>query len=106
VLAHPERCLAIQKHPALLDEARLDGALVQIVGPSLFGQGPSAISSAAWGLIDAGRADLLASDAHREYSSRVQMGPIGDLVRQRYGEAALEALTITNPRRLLRPRAQ
>ena len=106
VLAHPERCLAVQRHPALLDEARLDGALVQIVGPSLLGQSPSAISSTAWGLIDSGRADLLASDAHREYSSRVQMGPIGDLVRQRYGAATLEALTVTNPRRLLEPRAQ
>jgi protein-tyrosine phosphatase len=106
VLAHPERCLAVQKRPALLDEARLDGALVQIVGPSLFGPSPSGISATAWGLIDSGRADLLASDAHREHSSRVQLGPIGDLVQQRYGAAALEALTVTNPLRLLRPRAQ
>ena len=106
VLAHPERCVALQKRPALLDEARLDGALVQIVGPSLFGRSPSEIGTAAWNLIDSGRADLLASDAHREYSSRVQMGPIGDLVRRRYGAAALEALTVTNPLRLLRPRPQ
>jgi protein-tyrosine phosphatase len=106
VLAHPERCLAIQRHPAILDEARQAGALVQIVGPSLFGQSRSAISSAAWSLIDSGRADLLASDAHREHSSRVQLGPIGDLVSQRYGAAALEALTVTNPLRLLEPAAQ
>jgi protein-tyrosine phosphatase len=106
VLAHPERCLAVQSRPAILDEARLDGALIQIVGPSLFGHSRSAISSTAWSLIDSGRADLLASDAHREHSSRVQLGPIGDLVEQRYGAPALEALTVTNPRRLLRPPAQ
>lgn len=106
VLAHPERCLAVQERPALLDEARLDGALVQVVGPSLLAQSRPAITTTAWALIDSGRADLLASDAHREYSSRVQLGPIGDLVRQRYGAAALEALTVTNPLRLLEPRAQ
>ncbi len=106
VFAHPERCVAVQKRPGILDEGRRAGGFVQIVGPSLIAQGPSTVTTAAWGLIDSGRADLLASDAHRPYGPRVQLGPLGDLVSQRYGAASLEALTITNPRRLLTPRPQ
>jgi protein-tyrosine phosphatase len=106
VFAHPERCVAVQKQPEIVDDARAAGALLQIVGPSLLAQHRPAVRAAAWSLLESGRADLLASDAHREYSSRVQLGPIGDLVRQRYGALALEALTVTNPLRLLAPRAQ
>jgi protein-tyrosine phosphatase len=106
VLAHPERCVAVQKRPHIVDEARAAGALLQIVGPSLLAQHRPGVRTAAWSLIESGRADLLASDAHREYSSRVQLGPIGELVRQRYGSAALEALTVTNPLRLLAPSTQ
>ena len=102
VFAHPERCLAVQKKPGILDEARAAGALVQVVAPSLLTQSHRGIAAAAWGLIDSGRADLLASDAHRPYGNRIQLGLIGDLVSQRYGGPVLEALTVGNPARLLR----
>jgi len=101
VFAHPERCLAVQKRPGILDEARAAGALVQVVGPSLLTQRHRSVAATAWGLIDSGRADLLASDAHRPYGARPQLGPIGDLVSRRYGASVLETLTVTNPARLL-----
>jgi len=103
VFAHPERCVAVQERPTILDEARAAGALVQVVAASILMQKRNSVTAAAWNLIDSGRADLLASDAHRPYGTRLQLGPIGDLVRRRYGASVLETLMVTNPARLLRP---
>lgn len=105
VFAHPERCHAVQRRPELLDEPRAAGALVQIVGPSLLTGRDRSVTTAAWNLLDAGRADLLATDAHTARGTRTQLAPLGDLVARRYGHAAVEQLTLTNAWRLLGRRA-
>ena len=105
VFAHPERCHAVQRRPELLDEPRVAGALVQIVGPSLLTGRDGSVTTAAWNLLDAGRADLLATDAHTARGTRTHLRPLGDLVARRFGHAAVERLTLTNALRLLDPRA-
>jgi protein-tyrosine phosphatase len=105
VFAHPERCHAVQRRPELLDEPRAAGALVQIVAPSLLMGRDRSVTNAAWNLLDAGRADLLATDAHTAHGTRTQLRPLGDLVARRYGHEAVEQLTLTNARKLFGRRA-
>ncbi len=100
IVAHPERCRAVQRRPALLDAARSEGALVQIVAPSLIGAWGDAVVAAAWRLLDTGRADLLASDSHGRRSPP-RLAAAAQLVADRLGERVSHALTDARPRLVL-----
>jgi protein-tyrosine phosphatase len=99
VFAHPERCRAVRSRPRVLDAARSAGALVQVVVRSL-GRPTRADAGAAWDLLDAGRVDLIASDAHRA-ADGAALGSALEEVGRRYGGAALAALIDSAPARLL-----
>lgn len=101
VVAHPERCRAVQLRPALIDRLRESGGLVQIVAPSLTGSAEAPVGRTAWGLIEDGRADVVASDGHRPESSRLRLGTIAELVAGRVGTATATELFVNGPRRLL-----
>jgi protein-tyrosine phosphatase len=105
VFAHPERCLALQSAPRLLGDARAGGALLQTVASSLAGRWGSRIALAAWGLLDAGVIDLLASDSHSPRATANLQRAV-DLVRDRYGADALEELVERRPAEMLRRPAQ
>ena len=101
IFGHPERCRAVQRQPEALRELRDNGALVQVVAPSLLGRwGPEA-SATAWELIDQGLVDLLASDAHGFLRRRPHLRAAADLVAERFGDDIRAALTERTPRRLL-----
>ena len=101
IFAHPERCLAIQRDPALVDDVRSAGAMVQVVATSLVGRADRKVATAAWELLDARRVDLLGTDAHRPRLPQIQLGPVASLVARRYGDDVVQALTKTNPARIL-----
>jgi protein-tyrosine phosphatase len=101
VLAHPERCRALHRHPAAFDPLRAEGALVQVVAPSLLGRWGRAVEAAAWRLVDTGRADLLASDAHGASRRRPHLREVCDLVAERLGVAVVGELTERAPAALL-----
>lgn len=101
VFAHPERCIAVQTDQTVLDEARAVGALIQIVAPSLAGRWGGGVWRTGWALVASGRADLLASDAHRVSASSPQLAAVAALVEQRCGRSVREELTQLAPRRLL-----
>jgi protein-tyrosine phosphatase len=101
VFAHPERCRAVQQQPTLLDGARSDGALVQVVASSLIPSATAAVGLTGWALIEAGRVDLVASDAHRPDSRRLDLGPLHDEIARRYGTPAAAELLSQAPARLL-----
>ncbi len=85
----------------MIDAARSAGALVQVVARSL-GEGSSrAVASAAWALLDSGRADLIASDAHRAEHADTTLPHALEAVGERYGAEALDALTVEAPARLI-----
>ena len=101
VLAHPERCRAVQESPAVLDPLRAAGAQVQVVAPSLTGRWGERTQAAAWALIGSARADLLASDAHDMRTRPCEVRAAQALVVERLGESHWELLTGDGPRRLL-----
>ena len=98
VLAHPERCRAVQRRLGVLDPLRAEGALLQVVAPSLIGRwGPEA-EATAWRLVDTGRADLLGSDAHGARRRRPHLREACDLVAARLGDGVAAELTERRPR--------
>ena len=100
VLAHPERSRAVHRDPRFLDSFRSDGALIQIVAPSLLGRWGRETEAAAWRLVDTGRADLLASDAHGARRRRPHLRRVCELIAARLGRPLVDELTLTKPRLL------
>jgi protein-tyrosine phosphatase len=101
IFAHPERCRALRRRPNLVDAIRRRGALLQVVAPSLLGRWGNDVATAAWRLIDTGRADLLASDAHGARRRSVALGEAAALVRARLGNAVARELTERRPASVL-----
>jgi protein-tyrosine phosphatase len=101
VLAHPERCRAVERDPELLDGPRERGALVQVVSPSLGGEARSDVGRTAWSLIGSDRADLVASDAHRPDGTRLELGALREVIAARAGAARATELLVDAPARLL-----
>jgi protein-tyrosine phosphatase len=101
IFAHPERCLAVQRRPACVDGGRRNGSLVQVVAPSLVGRWGPAAGAAAWRLVDSGRADLVASDAHSCGRRRPYLREAAALIARRLGQSTADDLTRRNPRLVL-----
>jgi protein-tyrosine phosphatase len=106
IFGHPERCVAARSQPRLLDEARAEGALVQVVASSLTGRFGSETEEAAWRLLEAGSVDLLASDAHRPRREGPHLEHAVVLVAERLGMDALDRLTERAPAQILGASAQ
>jgi protein-tyrosine phosphatase len=102
IFGHPERSRAVQRHPTLLEAARRDGALVQVVAPSLLGRWGRVVASAAWRLIGAGWVDLLASDAHGARRRGVHLAEASELVAARIGAKAVGDMTQRTPSLVVR----
>jgi protein-tyrosine phosphatase len=101
VFAHPERSRALQRSLEPLADARGAGAVVQVVAPSLLGRWNETVADTAWRIVDAGLADLLASDAHGIARRRVHLGEAADEVGHRYGHEAARRLTASAPARVV-----
>ena len=84
VLAHPERCAEVTTHPERLAAFSARGWLLALNAQSLDGGHGAAAHAAAWRLLDAGAADLVASDAHSD-GRPPQLDWAYDLVASRYG---------------------
>jgi protein-tyrosine phosphatase len=97
IFAHPERCHAVQHRPSCLDAGRRNGSLVQVVAPSLVGRWGRAAGAAGWRLVDSGRADLIASDAHGSVWRQPHLRQAVALVSQRLGASVAAELTERNP---------
>ena len=101
VLAHPERGRSLRRHLDELQTLRNAGAVVQIVAPSLLGDAGRGVTATAWELLEAGLADLLASDAHGSWRSPALFSEAAGVVAERLGDDLRRALTRTNPGALL-----
>ncbi len=64
IITHPERNIAIQQKPALLNDLVRAGCLVQITAGSLTGDFGSRVQGCAHRLLGAGMAHLVSTDAH------------------------------------------
>jgi protein-tyrosine phosphatase len=108
VFAHPERWLANRHAIDVLDELCSRGAWLQVVAASLVGSSRPEVWETAWELVASGRADVVASDAHRAGGRRVQLRALADLLDSRAGPSRRRDLLEDAPGRLLAglPRAE
>jgi protein-tyrosine phosphatase len=97
IFGHPERARGILRRTGVLDYVRRQGALLQVVAPSLIGRWGDDVATAAWRLVDTGRADLLASDAHGARRRRCHLRRAAELVRMRLGANVAAELTERGP---------
>jgi len=100
IFAHPERCRALARGFAPLDDVRRDGALIQVVATSLTGRWGAEIHATAWRLVDTGRADLIGSDAHHGRHGTV-LRRAAELVEDRLGENTKRELTELRPKLII-----
>jgi protein-tyrosine phosphatase len=101
ILAHPERCRAVQRDVRVLDDARAVGALVQVVAPSMVGRWGADVEATAWALLATRRVDLVASDAHGTERRRSYLDVAARLVADRLGPTIAVELTERRPRAVL-----
>lgn len=101
IFAHPERCKAVQREIGLVDEVREHGAVIQVVAPSLIGRWGADVAGAAWRLVETGRADLVASDAHGVRRRRVHLRHAATLIERSLGFDVVDLLLERNPRKVL-----
>ncbi len=89
VLAHPERCVEIQRHPELVVPFAAEGALVCFNGDSFTGLHDAATERCAWRLLELGVGDLVASDAHRRARPSLLHEAVEAIAARYGGERAL-----------------
>ena len=101
LLAHPERNAEVQARPELLEPLVEGGTLVHLTAASVDGRLGSRAKRCAHGLIEAGLAHVIASDAHtpgiRAAGMSAAAAEVGD-------EALARWLTLDVPRALLEER--
>jgi protein-tyrosine phosphatase len=102
IFAHPERSAAVRGDFSGLDEARAGGALVQVLASSLAHRRGSNVAEGASALLDTGRADLFASDAHGARGTASRLRSILDAMTKRYGADAVDRLTKVRPAEILK----
>jgi protein-tyrosine phosphatase len=101
IFAHPERCRAVARDSTALLAAQDAGAIVQVVATSLSGAWGRSVAQTAIGLVTSGRADLIATDAHRPGHTSRRLEDVLNRLTQRIGQEEVRRLTTEGPRALL-----
>jgi protein-tyrosine phosphatase len=102
LIGHPERCAPLMEDPDAIAAERRAGALLQVNGSSLLGRHGDAARAGGLELLRTGRADLIASDAHRPSRPPVLSGAVEAVIAAGMPRGDAEALVSAVPRALLR----
>jgi len=98
VLAHPERLPFLDNLGAV--QGLLDrGALLQVTAEAVLADSPAGHRARAW--LDRDWVAAVATDSHSLRRRAPRLSPVRDFLRRRLGEDVAEALTSTNPERIL-----
>jgi len=101
VLTHPERLTWIESHYS--DICALDemGVVVQITAGSIIGKFGERAQYWSERMLDEGRVDIIASDAHNTRSRPPGLTPARDVIAIRLDDAAATRMVLDNPKRIL-----
>ena len=101
IIAHPERNYSLIRSPEALLPLLTKNVYVQITAGSITGDFGRDIAYCANFLLDSGKVDLIASDAHSSRGRRPLLSPAAKTVRDRLGKAVSERLVRKNPESVL-----
>lgn len=104
IISHPERHRFIRAHMERVAEWIELGAVCQVTAGSLVGEFGGDAESAAWRLIGAGLAQVVASDAHDVTRRPPRMTGAAVAIERRLGYAAARRVCLENPLRILQVR--
>lgn len=85
VIAHPERYDCVKRNPALAQQWRRNGCVLQLNGGSLYGQFGELCRQTAVQLVDEGWFDVFGSDAHDPDCRVPGMEPARSYLTERFG---------------------
>lgn len=95
IVAHPERNLAVQHNPGLVEAMRASGALMQGTAQCFLSEDGVSNHRAfklAWSLLEQGKLDVIASDAHNTTTRPPGLLEAYERIAGKYGDEVSEAL--------------
>jgi protein-tyrosine phosphatase len=101
ILTHPERLTWIENHYDLICDLDEAGVAIQLTAASVIGKFGKRARYWSERLLDEGRADLLASDAHNVIYRPPGLSRAREAVAERCGETVAHLLTQANGRTVL-----
>jgi protein-tyrosine phosphatase len=103
VLAHPERLLDFQQDPALLEQLRWQGILLQVNASAVIGARRAPAAKLARNLCASGLASVVASDGHRGQQWRpvTELGQAREALSKLVDGVATETMLESTPARIL-----
>jgi protein-tyrosine phosphatase len=102
LIGHPERCAPLMRSDDAVAAERRAGARLQVNGSSLIGRHGAGARAWAIDLLRSGRADVIASDAHRPSRPAVLSAALDALAAAGMPRERTEPFVSTAPRALLR----
>ncbi len=102
IIAHPERNYSIIRSPEILLGLLNSNVYIQITAASLTGDFGRDIQYCANFLMDSGKVDIIASDAHSKKNRPPQLSVAKELAAKRLGKKASLRLVCDNPTALLK----
>jgi protein-tyrosine phosphatase len=101
ILTHPERLRWIERHYELICRLNAGGVAMQLTAGSVTGGFGARARYWSHRMLEEGRVDLVATDAHDQSRRPPLLSPARDEIAGRYGDATATALTLGNPRLVL-----
>ena len=101
ILTHPERLAWVPKHYDVFEELNRLGCLVQITANALTGKFGPEVEALALGMLDEGRIDIIASDAHDTTHRPPILSRARAVVAGMLGEREAERMVSTRPATIL-----
>jgi protein-tyrosine phosphatase len=102
IIAHPERNYSIIRSPEILLSLLNDNVYTQITADSLTGDFGRDIQYCANFLLDSGKVDIIASDAHSKDFRPPRLSAAARLAAKRLGKKASQRLVYENPAAILK----
>ncbi|MGL4190412.1 MAG: tyrosine-protein phosphatase [Sphaerotilus sulfidivorans] len=100
LIAHPERNKAVMEQPSRLEALRRMGCRFQLTAGSVIGEFGSKAHATARHLLDAGWADVVASDAHNLSGRKPRMSAARQWLQEHYDAALAERLMVLTPQQI------
>jgi protein-tyrosine phosphatase len=101
IITHPERNIAIQQNPALLNDLISACSLIQITAGSLTGAFGSRVRRCTIGLLEARTAHLVSTDAHNTGKRSPRLSEARRVVEEELGREEADRIFLERPTRIL-----
>lgn len=101
VITHPERLNWITQHYTVIERLNALGCLMQVTAGSVTGAFGKTVRYYAERLLDEGRVDILATDAHNTTSRPPILSKARDVVARRMGNRAADMMVLDRPAQIL-----